>query len=126
MLALKLGRSDRARRIVQSHTGAIADDSWVYDLAFREHGIVSVGDIDELLDTAELLVQLPPERHRPGRRIGMITTSGGVAALATDIADAEGAELPPLDELERGSGSGCRATPSTRLISPASSRVSPT
>ena len=100
VLALKLGRSDRARRIVQSHTGAIADDSWVYDVAFREHGIVSVGDIDELLDAAELLVQLPPERHRPGRRIAMITTSGGVAALATDIADAEGAELPPLDELE--------------------------
>ena len=60
VLALKLGRSDRARRIVQSHTGAIADDSWVYDLAFREHGIVSVGDIDELLDAAELLVQLRP------------------------------------------------------------------
>lgn len=100
VLALKLGRSDRARRIVQSHTGAIADDSWVYDVAFRDHGIVSVADVDELLDAAQLLAQLPPERHRPGRRVGMITTSGGVAALATDIAEAEGAELPPLDELE--------------------------
>jgi acyl-CoA synthetase (NDP forming) len=99
VLALKLGRSDRARRIVQSHTGAIADDSWVYDVAFREHGIVSVGDVDELLDAAQLFAQLPPERHRPGRRIGVITTSGGVAALATDIAEDEGADLPHLDEL---------------------------
>ncbi len=38
VLALKLGRSDRARNIMQSHTGAIADATWVYDLAFREHG----------------------------------------------------------------------------------------
>jgi acyl-CoA synthetase (NDP forming) len=99
VLALKLGRSDRARRIVQSHTGAIADDSWVYDIAFREHGIISVSDIDELLDAAQLFAQLPPERHRAGRRVGMITTSGGVAALATDIADDEDADLPSLDDL---------------------------
>ncbi len=30
----------------------------------------------------------------------MITTSGGVAALATDLADDEGAVLPPLPEIE--------------------------
>lgn len=100
VIALKLGRSDRARRIMQSHTGAIADESWVYDLAFREHGVIPARDIDDLLDRAQLFVQLRPERHRPIRRIGMITTSGGVAALATDIADEVGAPLPPLPEIE--------------------------
>ena len=100
VIALKLGRSDRARRIMQSHTGAIADESWIYDLAFREHGVVSARDVDDLLDRAQLFVQLPPERHRPIRSIGMITTSGGVAALATDIADEVGAPLPPLPEIE--------------------------
>jgi len=100
VLALKLGRSDRARRIMQSHTGAIADASWVYDLAFREHGIIGAADIDELLDGAQLLAQLPAERRRPVRRIGMITTSGGVAALGTDLAEEEGADLPTLAELE--------------------------
>ena len=100
VIALKLGRSDRARRIMQSHTGAIADESWVYDLAFREHGVIAARDIDDLLDRAQLFVQLPPERHRPIRKIGMITTSGGVAALATDLADEVGAPLPPLPEIE--------------------------
>jgi acyl-CoA synthetase (NDP forming) len=100
VIALKLGRSDRARRIMQSHTGAIADESWIYDLAFREHGVIPARDIDDLLDRAQLFVQLPPERHRPIRSIGMITTSGGVAALATDIADEVGAPLPPLPEIE--------------------------
>jgi acyl-CoA synthetase (NDP forming) len=100
VIALKLGRSDRARRIMQSHTGAIADESWIYDLAFREHGVIAARDIDDLLDRAQLFVQLPVERRRPIRRIGMITTSGGVAALATDIADEVGAPLPPLPEIE--------------------------
>jgi acyl-CoA synthetase (NDP forming) len=100
VLALKVGRGDRARRIIQSHTGAIADESWIYDVAFREHGVVAARDVDDLLDSAQLLAQLPRDRHRAIRRIGMITTSGGVAALATDLAEDEGADLPPLDELE--------------------------
>jgi acyl-CoA synthetase (NDP forming) len=100
VIALKLGRSDRARRIMQSHTGAIADESWIYELAFREHGVIPARDVDDLLDRAQLFVQLPPERHRPIRSLGIITTSGGVAALATDIADEVDAPLPPLPEIE--------------------------
>jgi acyl-CoA synthetase (NDP forming) len=100
VLALKLGRSDRARRIMQSHTGAIADQSWVYDVAFREHGIVGARDIDELLDAAQLVAQLPHDRRRSLRRVAVITTSGGVATLAADAAEDEGVPLPQLDELE--------------------------
>jgi acyl-CoA synthetase (NDP forming) len=99
VLALKLGRTDRARKIMQSHTGSIAGESWVYEVAFAEHGIVSARDIDDLFDRAQLLAQLPADRHSAIRRIGIITTSGGVAALATDVADSEGLELPTLEEL---------------------------
>jgi acyl-CoA synthetase (NDP forming) len=101
VVALKLGRSNRARRIIASHTGAIADDAWVYDVAFADHGIVSVADVDHLLDAALLLAQVATTRRsEPIQRIGIITTSGGVAALATDIADRTDAPVPPLDELE--------------------------
>ncbi len=100
VIALKLGRSDRARRIMASHTGAIADESWVYDLAFREHGVIPADDIDDLLDRAQLFVQLPRHRHTRIDKIGMISSSGGVAALATDLADVVDAPLPPLPEIE--------------------------
>lgn len=99
VIALKLGRSASARAILQSHTGAIADESWVYELAFREHGLLSARDIDDLLDQAQLFAQLPTERWAPMRNAAMITSSGGVAALATDIADGSGVELPPLEAL---------------------------
>ena len=84
---------------MQSHTGAIAEEGWVYDLAFREHGVLDATDVDDLLDRAQLFAQLPPERHRPIRSIGVIAASGGVAALAADLADATGAPVPPLDEI---------------------------
>lgn len=100
VLALKLGRGDRAQRIVASHTGAIAGASWLYEVAFAEHGIVAVRDVDELLDAALLLGQLSPDRRRPVGRIGVITTSGGVAAIASDLAEDEAAPVPPLPEIE--------------------------
>jgi acyl-CoA synthetase (NDP forming) len=100
VIALKLGQTDSARTIMQSHTGAIADAAWLYDLAFREHGVLRARDLDDLLDQAQLFAQLPRERWRPMRRVAMITSSGGVAALATDLAARTTVELPPLRELD--------------------------
>jgi acyl-CoA synthetase (NDP forming) len=99
VIALKLGRTESSRAIMQSHTGAIADAAWVYDLAFREHGVLRARDMDDLLDQAQLFAQLPRERWQPMRRAAMITSSGGVAALATDLADGTSVSFPPLTEL---------------------------
>jgi acyl-CoA synthetase (NDP forming) len=99
VIALKLGRTDSARSIIQSHTGAIADAAWVYDLAFREHGVLTAHDIDEMLDMAQLFDQLPRRRWRPMRRAALITSSGGVSALAADLAVGAQTELPPMPEV---------------------------
>jgi acyl-CoA synthetase (NDP forming) len=100
VIALKLGQTDSSRAIMQSHTGAIADAGWVYDLAFREHGVLRARDMDDLLDQAQLFAQLPPKRWSSMRRAAMITSSGGVAALATDLAAGTTVSFPPLAELE--------------------------
>lgn len=99
VIALKLGQTSSARAIMQSHTGAIADEGWVYDLAFREHGVLRARDMDDLLDQAQLFAQLPREQWRPMRRAAMVTSSGGVAALATDLAEGAAVSLPTLEEL---------------------------
>lgn len=99
VIALKLGRTDSARSIIQSHTGAIADAAWVYDLAFREHGVLIAHDIDEMLDMAQLFDQLPRQRWRPMRHAALITSSGGVSALASDLATEAHVELPPMLEV---------------------------
>lgn len=99
ILALKLGRTERSRDILRSHTGAIADESWVYDLVLGQLGVQTARDIDELLDMAQLLAQLPPEDWRPVRGVAVVASSGGVAGVAADVAEEAGIVLPPVEEL---------------------------
>ncbi|WP_231861215.1 MULTISPECIES: acetate--CoA ligase family protein [Frankia] len=99
VVVLKLGRSERARAIVRSHTGALTGESWVYDLAFRAAGVVDARDVDDLMDRAAILAQLPAHRLRPVERIAVIASSGGVAALASDVlaADVRAADVRASD-----------------------------
>lgn len=94
VLAVKLGRTSAAREIMKSHTGAIADETWVYEVGFREIGVQTARDIDEMMDMAQLLAQVRPTERRPVRGVGVVTSSGGVAALAADAAVDRGVELP--------------------------------
>jgi acyl-CoA synthetase (NDP forming) len=100
LIALKLGRTDRSREIMQSHTGAIADESWVYDLVLRSAGVLTATDVDDLLDKAQLLAQLPRQRWQPVGGVAVMASSGGVAGVAADLAVDEGVDLPALPELE--------------------------
>jgi acyl-CoA synthetase (NDP forming) len=99
VIALKLGRTESARSIITSHTGAIADAAWVYDVAFREHGVLSATDLDDMLDMAQLFEQLPHQAWQPMRRAALITSSGGVSALATDLATGGDVTLPPMPDV---------------------------
>jgi acyl-CoA synthetase (NDP forming) len=96
IIVLKLGRTDRGREIVRSHTGALTAESWVYDVAFRQAGIIMARDVDDLLDRAVFFSQLPADRWHP---VALLASSGGVAALASDIFNSEGVDLDPLAPL---------------------------
>ena len=113
VVALKLGRTERSREIMRSHTGAIADESWVYELVLRDAGVLTAHDVDDLLDLAQLFAQIPPERRRPVRGVAVMASSGGVAGVAADATHDTGIQLPALDELadwvrERVPGEGMR------------------
>jgi acyl-CoA synthetase (NDP forming) len=99
IVALKLGRSERGSEIATSHTGALTGEAWVYDAAFRQHGIGIAADIVDLLDRASLVAQLPAERWSAVRGLAVMSLSGGWSALAGDVAAQEGIELPPLLDL---------------------------
>ncbi|MGD9796377.1 MAG: acetate--CoA ligase family protein, partial [Acidimicrobiia bacterium] len=99
VVALKLGRSEASREIMKSHTGAIADEAWVYDVAFRQIGVLSAGDIDEMLDKAQLLAQLPPEKWKPINGVAVMASSGGVAGVAADASEGSGIKLAKLDRI---------------------------
>jgi acetate---CoA ligase (ADP-forming) len=99
VVAVKLGTSDRGRDIVRSHTGALATESWVYEVGLRQAGVVLAKDLDDLLDRSQFLLQVPRERWRAVHDIAVISSSGGVAALASDTLTDDTVRLPACPDL---------------------------
>jgi acetate---CoA ligase (ADP-forming) len=95
VIALKVGRSAYGQKAALSHTGSLTGSAEVNSTLFRQLGIVEVDDIDELADTAALMVRarLP----RGGRRdVAIYCSSGGASALAADMVGQAGLRLASL------------------------------
>jgi acyl-CoA synthetase (NDP forming) len=93
VVVLKVGRSERARRAITSHTGGLAGESRVIEAVLRAHRAIEVHDMDELTET---LAACQGARRPAGRRIAVVTNSGGHTELILDVATSAGLELPPL------------------------------
>jgi acetate---CoA ligase (ADP-forming) len=93
IVALKAGASQAGQQAALAHTGAVAGDDAVVDAALRQLNIIRVGSVEELLTTAALLGY---DRHPAGRRMGVLTASGGACDIIADRASAHGIEIPPF------------------------------
>ena len=98
MVVLKVGRSERARRAITSHTGGLAGESRVFEAVLRAHRAIEVHDMDEMTET---LAACQGARRPAGRRIAVVTNSGGHTELILDVAASVGLELPPLSPATR-------------------------
>jgi acyl-CoA synthetase (NDP forming) len=97
-VVLKMGVSDVGGFAVSAHTGSLAGESTVYDAVFRAAGAVPVRTLPELLDVAWYLGSQPLPA---GRRVAIVSTSGGAGSLTADLCIAEGLEVPKLPESDR-------------------------
>jgi acyl-CoA synthetase (NDP forming) len=98
VVVLKVGRSERARRAITSHTGGLAGESRVFEAILRAHRAIEVSDMDEMTET---LAACQGARRPAGRRIGVVTNSGGHTELILDVAASVGLELPALSAASR-------------------------
>jgi acyl-CoA synthetase (NDP forming) len=99
VVVLKVGRSERARRAITSHTGGLAGEARVFSAVLRAHRAIEVGELDEMV---EVLACCQGPRWPTGRRLAVMTASGGQAELILDLATAAGLHLPPLSDASRG------------------------
>ena len=95
LVALKVGRSETASRIAASHTASLAGEDALYQALFDRLGIIRVPSLTAWMETLKLLAV---QGSLPGGRLGVLTCSGGDAALLADVAEREGLTLPPLTE----------------------------
>jgi acyl-CoA synthetase (NDP forming) len=97
VIAYKLGRSGVGRAVALSHTGALAGPDEVATAFFREHGILRVDLMESLFETPRLVLGHQPPR---GRRVAVVTGTGGAAAMVVDRLGLLGAEVvPPSPEV---------------------------
>jgi acyl-CoA synthetase (NDP forming) len=97
LIILKGGRSEVSKRAAVTHSGSLAGAAEVIDAAFRQGGIVSVRSLNELIDTISIFsCDGFINKYRGGRRIGVLSGSGGECTLASDAAVGAELEVPEL------------------------------
>ncbi|MBV8355804.1 MAG: acetate--CoA ligase family protein [Candidatus Eremiobacteraeota bacterium] len=98
VVVLKVGRTERTKRAITTHTGGLAGDARVFREVLRAHRAIEVEDMDEL---TEVLAVCQGKRWPRGRRLSVVTASGGQAELMLDVAAERGLEMPPLPAEQR-------------------------
>jgi hypothetical protein len=99
LIILKGGRSEVSKRAAATHSGSLAGSAEVVDAAFRQGGIVSVRSLNELIDAVSVFsCETFVKRYNGGRRIGVLSGSGGECTLVSDAAANVGIEVPELTE----------------------------
>jgi acetyltransferase len=93
IIAIKVGRSEAGTRASASHTASLSGSYTAYRAVFDRYGVIEAEDPDEAVAIAGVLLTCPLPR---GRRVGIITPSGGGGVWMADTMSASGLIVPPL------------------------------
>lgn len=91
----KVGRTEAGARAAMSHTASLSGEDSVYQAVFDDTGTVRASSVEQMFRLGQSFALGTPPR---GRRLGIITISGGVGTLMADAASDAGLELPPLPD----------------------------
>ncbi|AEH24699.1 acetate--CoA ligase family protein [Pyrococcus yayanosii] len=94
VIILKAGKSESGARAASSHTGSLAGSYEIYRAVFRQVGAIEVEEMEELFDAAKAFEMY----EQAGKRVAIITNSGGPGVLATDKLESLGLEIAQLSE----------------------------
>lgn len=93
IVAFKAGKSSAGAHAVASHTGSLAGDAKIYEVAFKKAGIVEAESMEEMLDFAKAFATQPPAK---GNRVMVVTSGGGFGVMATDAIEHGGMRMAAL------------------------------
>lgn len=95
IVILYIGGTEAGSRAGRSHTSALSGPDHVYNAIFKQCGLIRAYDTDELFDYSLAFASQPLPK---GRRIGIITDSGGSGAVMADVCERMGLKVPILSE----------------------------
>lgn len=94
VVAFKIGRSEAGARAAVSHTGAMAGADRMYDALFKQVGVIRAQTFADLLDIPVALVS---GRVLRGKRVAILTSTGGAGTLISDALGVTNFDTPPPD-----------------------------
>jgi acetate---CoA ligase (ADP-forming) len=95
VVVMKAGRTSAGQSAAGSHTGALATNETAVAALFTQCGVIRASTLEEFL---ALAVGLSSQRLPSGRRVGIVTNSGGPGVLCADSCAAEGLTVPTLSK----------------------------
>ena len=95
VVAQYVGGTDAGARAGSSHTGAMAGPDYLYEGLFRQAGVLRVDSIEDLYFQGWTLAAQPPLK---GRRIGVLTNSGGPGTAMAHNCNKGGLEVPEFSK----------------------------
>ena len=94
VVAFKIGRSEAGAKAAVSHTGALAGADSMYDALFKQVGVIRAQTFGDLID---IPVALATGRKLRGKRVAILTSTGGAGTLVSDDLGMQGFETPAPD-----------------------------
>ncbi len=95
VVVLKGGQSEVGSRATKSHTGSLAGSAKIFDGMIRQAGCVTAPTLDSLVEICKIFDYQPLPK---GRRVGIISNTGGAGVLATDAASKLNLEITNLEK----------------------------
>lgn len=99
VIVYKSGTSAVGAAASASHTGALAGSNAVFAALCRQHGLIRVDDLADLLPLARAFAWLGERldlRAQRAARIGIVSASGGICGVAADECELAGLAVPEL------------------------------
>ena len=93
IVVLKVGRSAKAQKAAQAHTGSLVGSDAVVDAVMKQYGVIRVTSLEEMTET---LAMFHTDRLPQGTGVGTIFLSGGAGGQVSDLAEDIGLDLPDL------------------------------
>jgi len=99
IVAIYTGGTNAANRSIKSHTGSLGGNQKVYDAVFKDSGIISTDSITDFLYYLRTLSFAQKyDIFMKGKRIGIITDSGGSGSMMTKSSELYGLEVPEFSK----------------------------
>jgi len=93
VIIMKVGRSSAGAEAARAHTASLSGEDAVYDAVFRQYGAYRARTTEEMLDVA---YACSPRIYPAGKRVGIVTISGGAGILMSDAASSAGLDVAPM------------------------------